>query len=156
MKGERGAPDRTDAGLSCLPDAVRRAIDITPAAGTRERIVDITTTGRRTGRPRRIEIFFYRAHGATYLCSGAGGGPTSWHANLRADPAFTFHLKHGVRADLPARAVPVTDPDERIAVLTAIVDDLNQPHDPGTIRPTRLQDWAKSRLMRVTFCDFPG
>ncbi|MGW2625166.1 nitroreductase/quinone reductase family protein [Micromonospora taraxaci] len=134
-----------------LPPEIRRAIEITPAAGTRERIVDITTTGRRTGRPRRIEIFFYRAHGATYLCSGAGGGPTDWSANLRANPAFTFHLKNGVTADLPAHAVPVTDPAERAAVLAAIVDDLNQPHDPGTIRPTRLADWADSRLMRIHF-----
>ncbi|MFI5845327.1 nitroreductase/quinone reductase family protein [Catenuloplanes sp. NPDC051500] len=137
--------------LSHLPPEIRRAIEITPAAGTRERIVDITTTGRRTGRPRRIEIFFYRAHGATYLCSGAGAGPTGWHANLRAHPAFTVHLKNGVRADLPAHATPVTDPAERAAVLSAIVDDLNQPHDPGTIRPTRLADWANSRLMRVDF-----
>jgi deazaflavin-dependent oxidoreductase (nitroreductase family) len=137
--------------LSHLPPEIRRAIEITPAAGTRERIVDITTTGRRTGRPRRIEIFFYRAHGATYLCSGAGGGPTSWHANLRANPAFTFHLKNGVKADLPAHATTVTDPAERAAVLAAIVDDLNQPHDPGTVRPTRVADWADSRLMRIEF-----
>lgn len=137
------------SALDRLPEDVRRALEITPAAGTRERIVDITTTGRRTGRPRRIEIFFYRAHGVIYLCSGAGGGATSWYANLRANPAFTLHLKHGVRADLPARAVPVTDPEERARVLAAIVDDLNQPHDPGTIRPTRLSDWADSRLMRV-------
>lgn len=135
--------------LAHLPDRVRRAIEITPAAGTRERIVDITTTGRRTGRPRRIEIFFYRAGGETYLCSGAGGGATGWYANLLADPALTIHLKHGVRADLPARATPVTDPAERHAVLTAIVADLNQPHDPGTIRPTRYEDWVGSRLVRL-------
>ncbi|EGD45511.1 hypothetical protein NBCG_00139 [Nocardioidaceae bacterium Broad-1] len=137
--------------LSFLPDPVRRAIEITPAAGTRERIVDITTTGRRTGLPRRIEIFFYRAGGRTYLCSGAGGGATGWYANLLADPAFTFHLKHGLRVDLPARATPVTDPAERHAVLAAVVDDLNQPHDPGTIRPTRLADWLDSRLMHIEF-----
>ncbi|GAB6903072.1 nitroreductase/quinone reductase family protein [Kineosporia succinea] len=134
-----------------LPEPVRRAIEITPAAGTRERIIDITTTGRRTGRPRRIEIFFYRALGNTYLCSGAGGGATDWHANLLAHPDFVVHLKNGVHADLPARAETVTDPHERQAVLTHIVADLNQPHDPGTIRPTRLEDWAGSRLMRVTF-----
>jgi deazaflavin-dependent oxidoreductase (nitroreductase family) len=137
--------------LAHLPDDVRRAVEITPATGTRERIVDITTLGRRTGRPRRIEIFFYRALGRTYLCSGAGGGATGWYANLLAHPEFTFHLKHGVRADLPARAEPVTDPAERAAVLEAIVADLNQPHDPGTIRPTRLEDWADSRLARITF-----
>ncbi|WP_219910597.1 nitroreductase/quinone reductase family protein [Saccharothrix carnea] len=115
------------------------------------RIIDITTRGRRTGRPRRIEIFFYRAAGRTYLCSGAGGAATDWHANLLANPDFTFHLKNGVRVDLAARATPVTDPAERQAVLAEIVADLNQPHDPGTIRPTRLEDWMDSRLMRVTF-----
>ncbi|GAA4728310.1 hypothetical protein GCM10023216_19510 [Isoptericola chiayiensis] len=140
-----------DASLAHLPDRLRRAIEITPAAGTRERIIDITTRGRRTGTMHRIEIFFYRALGATYLCSGAGGGATDWHANLLAEPDFTFHLKNGIRRDLPARATPVTDPAERQAVLTAIVEDLNQPHDPGTIRPTRLEDWASSRLMRITF-----
>jgi deazaflavin-dependent oxidoreductase (nitroreductase family) len=140
-----------DASLSHLPDQIRRTIDITPAAGTSERIIDITTVGRRTGQPRRIEIFFYRAAGRTYLCSGAGGAATGWHANLRANPDFTFHLKNGLRADLPARATPVTDPAERQAVLAEIVADLNQPHDPGTIRPTRLEAWADSRLMRVSF-----
>ncbi|QCB92713.1 nitroreductase/quinone reductase family protein [Cellulomonas shaoxiangyii] len=147
-----GAGDSVrDASLAHLPDPVRRAIEITPAAGSRERIIDITTRGRRTGRPRRIEIFFYRAAGATYLCSGAGGGATDWHANLLAEPDFTFHLKNGIRADLPAHATPVTDAAERQAVLAEIVADLNQPHDPGTIRPTRLEDWAESRLMRISF-----
>jgi len=150
--GTGGSDDSArDASTSHLPDHIRRAVEITPAAGTRERIIDITTLGRRTGRPRRIEIFFYRAGGSTYLCSGAGGAATGWHANLLADPGFTFHLKNGVRADLPARATPVTDPAERRAVLAEIVADLNQPHDPGTIRPTRLEDWADSRLMRISF-----
>ncbi|MEL7974340.1 nitroreductase/quinone reductase family protein [Isoptericola sp. F-RaC21] len=151
-----GASDSAwETSLSHLPDHIRRAIAIAPAAGTRERIIDITTRGRRTGRPRRIEIFFYRAAGATYLCSGAGGAATDWHANLLADPRFTFHLKNGVRADLPARATPVTDPAERQAVLAEIVADLNQPHDPGAIRLTRLDDWADSRLMRVSFRQRP-
>lgn len=144
-----------DASLSHLPDHIRRAIEITPAAGTRERIIDITTLGRRTGRPRRIEIFFYRAAGTTYLCSGAGGAATDWHANLLANPHFTFHLKNGIRADLPARATPVTDPAERQTALAEIVADLNQPHNPGTIRPTRIEDWADSRLMRIDFRRWP-
>jgi hypothetical protein len=128
-----------------------RAIEITPAAGTGERIIDITTLGRRTGRARRIEIFFYRAAGTTYLCSGAGSAAADWHANLLANPDFTFHLKNGIRTDLPARAALVTDPAERQAVPAEIVADLDQPHDPGTIRPTRLEDLADSRLMRISF-----
>jgi deazaflavin-dependent oxidoreductase (nitroreductase family) len=140
-----------DTSLSHLPDHIRRAVEITPAAGTSERIIDITTVGRRTGLPRRIEIFFYRAAGNTYLCSGAGGAATDWHANLLANPTFTFHLKNGIRADLPALATPVTDRTERQAVLAEIVADLNQPHNPGTIRPTHLKAWANSRLMRISF-----
>ncbi|MFD0057334.1 nitroreductase family deazaflavin-dependent oxidoreductase [Streptomyces sp. NPDC127168] len=135
-----------------MDTAVRAAIEITPAAGTRERIIDITTTGRRTGTPRRIEIFFYRAAGRTYLCSGTSGRPTSWYANLLANPDFIFHLKHGIRADLPARALPVTDEEERRRILVEIVADLNQPHNPGTItQPTHLRDWLDSRLAHVTF-----
>lgn len=159
--GPSGSYDSAgDRPLSHLPDRVRRAIEITPAAGTDDRIVDITTLGRRSGQPRRIEIFFYRAAGTTYLCSGAGGAATDWHANLLTNPDFTFHLKNGVRADLPARATPVSDPAERQTVLEEIVADLNQPHDPGTIRPTRLEDWADSRLMRISFrplaCQVPS
>jgi deazaflavin-dependent oxidoreductase (nitroreductase family) len=131
--------------------AVRAAVEITPAASTRDRIIDITTTGRRTGLPRRIEIFFYRAGGETYLCSGTRGRPTDWYANLLATPEFTFHLKHHVRADLRARATPVTGAERR-AVLTEIVADLKQPHNPGTIRqPTRLEDWIDSHLAKIEF-----
>ncbi|WP_199751736.1 hypothetical protein [Actinoplanes sp. ATCC 53533] len=50
--------------------AIRRALDLTPESPTRARTIDITTTGRRTGRPRRIEIFFYRVRKRFYLNSG--------------------------------------------------------------------------------------
>lgn len=33
-----------------------------------------------------------------------------WLANLAAEPRFTFHLKHGIVADLPAVATVVNDP----------------------------------------------
>ncbi|MFD2471100.1 hypothetical protein [Amycolatopsis silviterrae] len=77
--------------------------------------------------------------------------PDTTHVPSHVRRAIVFHLKNGIRADLPARATPVTSPAERQAVLAEIVADLNQPHDPGTIRPTRLEDWADSRLMRVSF-----
>ncbi|MFI8003735.1 nitroreductase/quinone reductase family protein [Streptomyces sp. NPDC086010] len=134
-----------------MDEEIRRAIEITPSATTRQRIIDITTTGRRTGLPRRIEIFFYRALGRTYLCSGTMP-PPSWYVNLVATPTFSFHLKNGVRADLKATARPVTDPEERLAVLTEIVADLNQPHNPGTLpQPVLLNDWLNSRLVEVSF-----
>jgi deazaflavin-dependent oxidoreductase (nitroreductase family) len=137
-----------------MDDAVRRAIEIAPSATTRERIVDITTTGRRTGLPRRIEIFFYHVAGRTYLCSGTVRNP-SWYVNLVANPELTLHLKNGVRADLPATARPVTESAERHAVLSAIVDDLNQPANPGHLaQPVLLADWERScKLVELTFAD---
>lgn len=132
-----------------MRDDVRRAVEITTAASTRERTIDITTVGRRTGLPRRIEIFFYRALGRTWL---AGPGRPSWYANLVATPEFTFHLKHHVRADLPATARPVTDEDTRRRVFAEIVDDLNQPANPGHLpQPQRVEDWMDHRLMEITF-----
>jgi deazaflavin-dependent oxidoreductase (nitroreductase family) len=114
----------------------------TAQALARDRTIDITTTGRRSGQPRRIEIWFYRAGGRIYL-SGSPGR-RSWYANLLAYPEFTFHLKDSVHADLPARARPVTDPEERRAVFTKILKDLRMSRD--------LEAWiSASPLMEVVF-----
>lgn len=72
-------------------------------------IADMTTVGRKTGLPRRKEIFFHSFDGALYI-GGRPGFPRDWLANLKANPDFTLHLKRGVSADLAARAEEVTDP----------------------------------------------
>lgn len=77
--------------------------------------VDITTTGRRTGLARRIEIWMLHVDGRWFITGTTGR--RDWLANLRADPRLTLHLKESVRADLPARAVEVTDPATRRMVL---------------------------------------
>ena len=130
--------------------AARRALAINRSSPARDRTVDITTIGRRSGKPRRIEIWFYRADGKIYLSSLPG--KRGWYANLRANPAFTFHLKNSVVADLPATAKPVTDEAERRRILTEIVDDINQPSNPGRIvQPTHVDDWmAGSPLLEVS------
>jgi len=108
----------------------------------RDRTIDITTVGRKSGRPRRIEIWFYRANGRVYL-SGSPGR-RSWYANLLANPEFTFHLKRSLQADLPARATPVTDPGERRAIFTIVLKDLRMNRE--------LEAWvAGSPLMEVEF-----
>ena len=134
-----------------MNEAVRDALAITAASPARARTVDITTIGAKTGRARRIEIWFYRAGGKIYL-SGLPSRP-GWYANLLANPRFTFHLKNGVRADLVATAVPITDEATRREVFTEIVADLNQPRNPARIaQPTHLEDWmAGSRLAEVVF-----
>lgn len=82
-------------------------------------VIDITTTGRKTGRPRRIEIRFHHIDGRVYI-TGTPGRPRDWYANLLAHPEFTFHLKRGTRADLPARATPILDQARRRAIIAAI------------------------------------
>lgn len=79
-------------------------------------IADITTIGRKTGVPRRIEIYFHHFDGNLYL-AGRPGRKRDWLANLSARPEFTLHLKRGVKADLPATARVITDPAERHRVL---------------------------------------
>jgi deazaflavin-dependent oxidoreductase (nitroreductase family) len=88
------------------------------AALHRGGLVDITTTGRRSRQPRRIEVGFFDIDGRIYV-SGAPGR-RGWLANLAADPRLTFHLKRGVTADLPATARIIRDEVERRAVLERI------------------------------------
>jgi hypothetical protein len=126
--------------------AVEQALAIDPSSGAAERTVDITTTGRRSGEPRRIETWFYRVDGTIYL-SGMPGR-RGWAANLEADSAFTFHLKNGVQADLPARATQIVDEAERRAILTTLLDEMK------SVTNTRrnLDEWvARSPLFSVEF-----
>ena len=74
--------------------------------------MDITTIGRRSGEPRRIELVYHNVDGHI-LISGHPGRPRSWLANLAANPRFTFHLKRSVVADLAATARVITDREER-------------------------------------------
>src|SRR5579864_2111478 len=82
-------------------------------------VIDITTIGRKTGQPHRIEIAFHNIGGRLYV-SGMPGFKRSYMANLAADPHFTLHLKDGVSADLAATARIITDEAERRAVLIPI------------------------------------
>ena len=83
--------------------------------------IDITTTGRRSGLPRRIEIVFHNFDGRIYISGLPSRRKRAWIANLEADPHLTLHLKgRRVTADLPATARVITDPEERQAVLTRV------------------------------------
>lgn len=79
-------------------------------------IIDITTRGRKSGQPRRIEIWFKQVNGRIYITGTPG--TRDWYANLLENPHFIFHLKESVRADLPARARFILNPTERRAILS--------------------------------------
>ena len=83
-------------------------------------LIDITTTGRRTGEPRRIEIVFHNIAGGLYISGMPSARKRSWLANLEQNPSLTFHLKGQVVADLPTRARVITDQAERRIILAAI------------------------------------
>jgi len=82
--------------------------------------IDITTTGRRSGRPRRLEIVFHNIDGRIYISGTPSRRRRSWLANLEANPRFTFHLKGRVKADLPATARIIDDEAERREVLSQV------------------------------------
>ena len=83
--------------------------------------IDLTTTGRRSGLPRRIEITFHNLDGRIYISGMPIEGRTrAWLLNLRAEPRLTVHLKRPVSADLAATALEISDPEERRRVLERI------------------------------------
>lgn len=82
-------------------------------------LIDITTHGRRSGQPRRIELVFHNVDGRIVI-SGRPGFPRGWIANLRADPRMTLHLKGRLVADLPAHGRVITDRAERERLLAPI------------------------------------
>jgi deazaflavin-dependent oxidoreductase (nitroreductase family) len=86
-------------------------------------VVDITTTGRTTGLPRRIEIYFHHFDGEYFITGRPGRRRRDWLANMVTNPNFTLHLKRGVGADLPATAVEVSDPEERARILFRILTE---------------------------------
>ena len=106
----------------------KNAID---AALERGHTIDITTTGRKSGEPRRLEIVFHNIDGRIYISGTPFARKRRWLLNLEANPHFTFHLKGKTRADLPATARVIDDEAERRAILPHIArawgrDDLDR------------------------------
>lgn len=89
-------------------------------------VMDITTTGRKTGEPRRREIWFHNVDGELYIVGLVLPGSRFWYANVLADPRLTFHLKETAQADIPAHATPLTDPAERRRVMERVCANLDQ------------------------------
>jgi deazaflavin-dependent oxidoreductase (nitroreductase family) len=130
------------------PGAVTCIMDNAAASAlATDQVIDMTTTGRQTGQPRRLEIWYHRVDGKYYITGTPGR--RSWYANLVAHPDFTFHLKQSANADLPATARPVTDPAEREKVLGIILESLSGLTDAPGREPAA---WlADSPLVEVTF-----
>jgi deazaflavin-dependent oxidoreductase (nitroreductase family) len=105
-----------------MDQAVKEALD-------RGGIADITTVGRKTGKPRRVEIYFHQFDGEYYL-TGRHGRKRDWEANIVAHPEFTLNLKRGVTADVPVVGEPEPDPEVRARILRrALIENWDSPPD---------------------------
>ena len=91
-----------------------RGVDLVRSELAHDPTVDITTTGRRTGLPRRLEIWMVDADGRFFVTGTTGR--RDWIANLNANPSLVVHLKRHAHVDLAARAIPVDDAETRRAV----------------------------------------
>jgi deazaflavin-dependent oxidoreductase (nitroreductase family) len=83
----------------------------------RERIVLLTTTGRRTGQARITPMMFHRDGTRVLVIASGAGAPRhpDWHLNLAADPAVTVEV--GDEDGAPRTAVTRSlEGDERTAV----------------------------------------
>ena len=97
-------------------------------------VIDITTIGRKSGKPRRLEIWFHNLNGELYL-TGSPGKKRDWLANLIATPEFTFHLKRSMRADIPAIATPIFDESSRREIIARLHEKMAGERD--------LEEWVK-------------
>ncbi len=102
--------------------AVRQPLDdkVRDALSRPMTVVDISTTGRKSGQERRIEIVLHNIGGRLYISGQPSRRRRSWLANLDTNPKFILHVKRGARADLPAMAREITDKTERRQVLEQV------------------------------------
>jgi deazaflavin-dependent oxidoreductase (nitroreductase family) len=82
---------------------------------SKKRTIDLTTIGSKSGRPRRIEIWWFRV-GERMIISGTPG-KRDWLANIRANPSITIHVDG---RDLRAKAREIDDRDFRRSFFTAL------------------------------------
>jgi deazaflavin-dependent oxidoreductase (nitroreductase family) len=113
------------------------------AALARGGVIDITTIGRQSGQPRRLEIVFHNIDGRIYISGIPSPTRRGWLANLEAQPEFTVHLKGAVRADLSARARIIDDEAERRQVLPSVARNWKRKDLETMVR--------QSPLIEVTF-----
>lgn len=102
-----------------MKEAIQKALQT-------DRTIDIITIGAKSGLARRTEIWFHNVDGRIIITGTPGGEggkggykPRDWLANMKANPHFTFCLKESLLAELPARAVEITDPEDRRYIMTA-------------------------------------
>ncbi|MCK6539455.1 MAG: nitroreductase family deazaflavin-dependent oxidoreductase [Anaerolineales bacterium] len=98
----------------------------------------LTTTGRLTGKPHEIEIWFGLRGNTLYLLSG-GMDRSDWVKNLRKTPSVTVRIgKHRFKA----RARLVEDKEEEMTARNVLADKYHERRANGA-----LSNWARTALV---------
>jgi deazaflavin-dependent oxidoreductase (nitroreductase family) len=111
-----------------------------------ESVCYLTTTGRVSGKPHTIEIWFALNDGVLYLLSGGGDG-ADWVKNLRKDPAVRVRV--GSRT-VAGRAKVVRAGTKEDALARQLLDGKYMDWREGK----RLSGWARGALPVAV--SFPG
>jgi deazaflavin-dependent oxidoreductase (nitroreductase family) len=103
----------------------------------REEYCYVTTTGRVSGKPHRIEIWFGLGGGSLYLLSG-GMGEADWVKNMLKNPYVTVYIgKHNFHA----AARVVTDVEEERMARYMLAEKYQEWEDGR-----ELSEWARTAL----------
>lgn len=97
----------------------------------------LTTSGRVTGRPHEIEIWYGVAGDTIYMLAG-GGRSSDWVKNLLAEPAVTVRIQDESR---PGVARPVEDAGE-----DALARRLLASKYQGWREGAEMSGWARTAL----------
>jgi deazaflavin-dependent oxidoreductase (nitroreductase family) len=108
----------------------------TPATFSAEAFCYLTTTGRRTGNPHTIEIWFGVSGGIVYLMAG-GRTRSDWVQNLIANPEVALQI---AEHDWTARARVVEEGTEEDARVRPLL------RDKYSNATDDLVEWARTAL----------
>lgn len=95
------------------------------------RLLLLTTTGRRTGRPRSCGLNYARDGDVVYVISGWGPG-ADWYRNLVAEPRVRVQIGERIWA---ARAAAVDDAERRRAAVRLLRGSAGRQGPPKVLRP---------------------
>jgi len=93
---------------------------------SRSRELEITVTGRKSGRAISIPVWFVWEDEKLYLLP-VEGSDTQWYKNVLQTPKFRIDLR-GAGAD--AQAVPITDP----ARVSSVVEKFRAKYGPADVK----------------------
>jgi deazaflavin-dependent oxidoreductase (nitroreductase family) len=106
-----------------------------------ETFLYMTATGRKTGLPRSIEIWFVEHNGCYYMVAEHRDN-TDWVKNIRANPSVTFSV--GIGSDHEA-TLPVTPATGRVV----LPDDEPELADAVSSLMDEKYDWSDGLIVEL-------